>query len=147
LPAIDEAFSADDIRRCHANGEYTAAMFETVFRAADQLYETFLRSFEATPGHRSPENRYDAYLYRLALAVMIYAFWWIRSDSSLSKSLEPAGHESVDLGLAVYGTYFAGLITEDAKARWMHDNLSTALRMIGARQGLGIADIGSDPRP
>jgi hypothetical protein len=145
LPEIAEAFSADEIRRCRTNGQYTMAMFETVFGAADQLYETFLESCDVTPGHLSPEHRYDAYLYRLALAVMIYALWWIRSGSQLPKRLDRARNDFIDLGFAVYGTYFAGLITEDAKARWMHDNLSAALRMIGARQGLEMA--GSSPNP
>jgi hypothetical protein len=69
--------------------------------------------------------------------VIIYALWWIKSGSQLPKRLDRARNDFIDLWLAVYGTYFAGLITEDAKAQWMHDNLVGALRMIGASQGLG----------
>jgi hypothetical protein len=43
--------------------QYTTAMFEKIFGAADQLYETFLAPHEATLGHLSEKHRYDAYLY------------------------------------------------------------------------------------
>jgi len=138
LPEIAEIFTADEIRRCRTNCRYTTEMFEKIFGAADQLYETFLQPYDVKPGHLSIEHRYDAYLYRLALGIIIYALWWIRSGSQLPKRLDRARNDFIDLGFAVYGSYFAGLITDDAKARWMHDNLVAALRMIGARHGPGM---------
>lgn len=137
LPEIAEVFTADEIRRCRTNNTYTTEMYEKIFGAADQLYEALLEPHEGTPGHCSVEYRYDAYLYRQALAVIIYALWWIKSGSQIPKRLDRARNDFIDLWLAVYGTYFAGLITQDAKARWMHRNLVGALRMLGARQGLG----------
>lgn len=137
LPEIAEIFTADEIRRCRTNARYTTAMFERIFGAADQLYETILEPHEGTPGHRFDEYRYDAYLYRQALAVIIYALRWIKSGSQIPKRLDKTRNDFIDLWLAVYGTYFSGLITNDAKARWMHENLVGALRMIGARHGLG----------
>lgn len=139
LPEIAEIFTADEIRLCRTNCRYTMGMFEKIFGAADQLYETFLQSCDVSPGHLSIEHRYDAYLYRMALGIVIYALWWIRSGSQLPKRLDRARNDFIDLGFAVYGSYFTGLITDDAKARWMHDNLSAALRMIGARHGPRVA--------
>ncbi len=97
LPEIAEAFTDDEIRRCRTNARYTTAMFEKIFGAADQLYETFLKPYESTPGHRSNEHRYDAYLYRQALAVIIYALWWIKSGSQLPKRLDRARNDFIDL--------------------------------------------------
>jgi hypothetical protein len=125
LPEIAEAFSTDELRRCRTNGRYASAMLEDIFGAADQIYETLLEAHDATPGHLS--HRYDAYLYRYALAILVYALWWIRNGSQAPKRLDRARNDFVDLGFAVCGSYFDGLMTDDAEARWMHDNLSAAL--------------------
>lgn len=135
LPEIAEIFTAGELRRCRTNTRYTTAMFEKIFGAAEQLYETFLQGVESTVGHLSDEHRYDAYLYRQALAVIVYALWWIKNGSQIPKRLDRANNDFIDLWIAVYGTFFAALITNDAKARWMHDNLSAALKMVGGRLG------------
>lgn len=139
LPEIAEIFTTDELRRCRTNARYTTAMFEKIFGAADQLYDTFLESVESAAGHLSDEHRCDAYLYRQALAVIVYALWWIKNGSQTPKRLDRANNDFIDLWIAVYGTYFAGLITEDAKAQWMHDNLSAALKMVGGRLGPELA--------
>lgn len=143
LPEIAEAFTADEIRRCRTNTRYTTAMFEKIFGAADQLYETFLGLHGGTPGHLSEEHRYDTYLYRQALAVIIYALWWIKNGSQIPQRLDRANNDFIDLWLAVYGTYFAGLITEDVKAHWMHDNLSAALNSIAESLSLSLVGLSS----
>lgn len=142
LPEIAEIFSADELRRCRTNVRYTPAMFEKIFGAADQLYETFLEAHDATPGHLSREHRYDAYLYRHALGIIIYALWWIRNGSQMPKRLDRARNDFIDLGLAIYATYFAGLMTDDAKALWMHDNLLAALTGVSEQLGLKLAGLG-----
>lgn len=135
LPEIAEIFTADEIRRRRINRGYSTEMFEKIYGAADQLYETFLQSYGVELNCFSIKNRYDAYLYRLALGIVIYALWWIRNGSQIPKRLDRVRNDFIDLGFAVYGSYFAGLITGDAKARWMYENLIAALRMIGARHG------------
>lgn len=132
LPEIADIFSKEEIRRCRTNERYTTAMFEKIFGAADQIYETLLEGHDATPGHMHLDHRVNAYLYRYALAIMIYGLWWIRTGSQIPKRLDRVRNDIIDLGIAVCGTYFNGLMTEDAKARWMHANLSAGLKMIGA---------------
>src|ERR1700723_3465377 len=55
LPESAEIFTADELRRCRTSTRYTTAMFEKIFGAADQLYETFLETIESTAGHLSEE--------------------------------------------------------------------------------------------
>ncbi|MGO4123798.1 hypothetical protein AB4Z01_05330 [Inquilinus sp. YAF38] len=78
-----------------------------------------------------------------SLAILIYALWWIKNGSQAPKRLDKARNDIIDLSFAVYGTYFAGLMTDDAKAHWMHDNLSTALIAVGARLGMVVAEASS----
>lgn len=139
LPEIADIFSSDEVRRCRTNDRYTPAMFEKIFGAADQIYETLAEGHGAASGYLLSEYRYDAYLYRYALAIIIYALWWIKNGSQAPKRLDKARNDIIDLSFAVYGTYFAGLMTDDAKARWMHDNLSAALKSLGA--GVGPAPL------
>ncbi|KPH04467.1 hypothetical protein AOG23_32955 [Rhizobium acidisoli] len=76
--------------------------------------------YETSIGHVSPDHRYDAYLYRYALAIIIYSLWWIRNGSQLPQRLDKARNDFIDLGFAVYATYFDGFMTHDAKAGWMY---------------------------
>jgi len=57
-------------------------------------------------------------------------------DSNMLQTLEKARNDFIDLGFAVYGRYFGGLMTLDAKARWVHDNLIAGLAMIRSTHGI-----------
>jgi hypothetical protein len=135
LPEIAEAFATHEIRRFRAEERLTPSMHETFFRAADGIYETLLGSHQVGPAHLAEEHRSNAFLYRVALAIMVYAMWWIRNGSQLPKRMDKARNDIIDLNFAVYGTYFAGLMTDDAKARWMFGQLTQAIRIVGGRTG------------
>lgn len=141
LPEIADIFTAAEIRRCRTNERYTPDMFSKIFGGADQIYETLLGIYVDVPSHLSTTHRFNAYLYRYALAVMIYALWWIRTGSQMPKRLDRVRNDLIDLGFAVYGTYFTGLLTDDVKAQWMHANLSAALHGVGENLGIELSGL------
>lgn len=137
LPEIADIFTAEEKRVCRTSYKYTPTMMEKIFGAAEQLYEEFMGRYEFSGGYVSPDHYYDAYLYRHALAIIIYSLWWIRNGSQLPKRLDKARNDFIDLGFAIYATYFDGFLTQDAKAHWMYSNLHGALKALGARH-LGL---------
>lgn len=139
LPEIADVFSPSEIRLCRTNGRYTLEMFGKIFGAADQLYEYFAVRHGIVTYSAKSRDRYDSYLYRQGLATIIYALWWIRNGSQAPKRLDRVRNDIIDQQFAVYGTYFSGLLTEDAKASWVHHNLREALKMIYAVDGLSAA--------
>jgi hypothetical protein len=136
LPEMAEIFSAHEIRLCRTDSRYTMEMFEKIFGAANQLYEHFSEQHGVVTYPESSQDRYDSYLYRQGLAKVIYALWWIRSGSQPPKRLDRVRNDIIDLQIAVYGTYFSGLLTDDQKAGWMHHQLREGLKMIHAIDGL-----------
>ena len=136
LPEIAQIFSAHEIRLCRTNGRYTMEMFEKIFGGADQLYEYFSRQRGLVTHPEASGDRYDSYFYRQGLATMIYALWWIRTGSQPPKRFDRVRNDIIDLQIAVYGTYFSGVLTDDKKAGWMHHQLVEGLKMIHAIDGL-----------
>lgn len=136
LPEIADMFSAHEIRLCRTNARYTTEMFEKILGAAEGLYEFFSEARGVLTHPEQSRARCDSYLYRQGLVTVIYALWWIRSGSQPLKRLDRVRNDIIDMQFAVYGTYFSGLLTEDQKAGWMHQNLREALKMVCAIDGL-----------
>jgi len=134
LPGIAAIFTAEEVRLCRTNGRYTVGMSGKIFGSADQIYESLIEA-RRKDAPLSESERIDAYLYRYALAMMIYALWWIRTGNQKPKRLERLRNDMIDLSFAVYGTYFDGLLTNDSKCNWMYANLSGALNMARASAG------------
>lgn len=135
LPEIADIFSTHEIRLCRTNARYTTQMFEKIFGAAEGLYEYFSEARGVVTHPERSQARYDSYLYRQGLVTIIYALWWIRSGSQPPKRLDRVRNDIIDMQFAVYGTYFSGLLTEDRKAGWIHQNLREALKMVYAIYG------------
>ncbi|MEP7456025.1 hypothetical protein [Phyllobacterium sp. SB3] len=132
LPEMSEQmFKPQHLRIIRQNSRYTPEMFSSIFGAADQIWETLSDGGErrSTPSGFA-ENKTHTYLYRYALALVIYLLWWIRNGNQAQKRLDRARNDLIDLSFAVYGTYYEGLMTSDKKAGWMYENLRLALNAI-----------------
>lgn len=136
LPEIAEIFSEHEIRLCRMNARYTTQMFEKIFGAAEGLYEYSSQERGVVTHPERSQARYDSYLYRQGLVTITYALWWIRNGSQPPKRLDRVRNDIIDMQFAVYGTYFSGLLTEDRKAGWIHQNLREALRFLYVIYGL-----------
>lgn len=126
LNEVAEIFTADEIYRCRTRSPYTGEMTEKVFRSAFALYETFVEQDGRVPV-LPPYYAIQTYYYRLALGTMLHCLWWIRNGSQPVKRPARLRNDFIDLGLAIYATYYDDLLTDDAKAAWMYRELSNAL--------------------
>jgi hypothetical protein len=128
LPEMAAVYTADEIRRFRTEGEMTPPMLEKIFGSAEQICETLF----ASDGRTAPTNarlRFDTFLYRMSLAIMVYMIWWIRNGNQIPKRYDRANNDFIDLSFIVHATYFDGFMTQDAKARWMCTQLAGALRI------------------
>ncbi|NVN09808.1 hypothetical protein [Nguyenibacter vanlangensis] len=132
LPEMaEQMFAPQQLRIIRMNTRYPEDMFSSIFGAADQIWET-LSSVDSRHNWTSEfdEFKNHTYLYRYALAIVIYLLWWIKNGSQNQKRLDRVRNDLIDLSFAVYGTYFEGLMTADKNAEWMHQNLYLALDAI-----------------
>ena len=136
LSDIAAIFTPDELRRCRAKAPYTAEMTAKVFRSAFALYETFVEQDGRLPV-LDPVYAVQTYYYRLALGTMLHCLWWISNGSQPIKRLERIRNDFIDLGLAVWATFYDDLLTADAKATWIYRELCNALRFAEskAREG------------
>jgi hypothetical protein len=126
LSEVAEIFTVDEIRRCRTQAPYTGEMTAKVFRSAFALYETLTEQDGRLPV-LPPKYAIQTYYYRLALGTMLHCLWWIRNGSETIKRPARLRNDFIDLGLAVWATYYDDLLTADVKAAWMYRELSHAL--------------------
>src|ERR1700722_18550377 len=135
LPEMaEQMFASEQLRIIRKNTRYTLDMFSSIFGPADQIWET-LSGGDPHQIRSSglKEFRTRTYLYRYALAIVIYLLWWIKNGNQAQRRLDRTRNDLIDLSFAVYGTYYEGLMTADKKAEWMHQNLFIALDAIGQK--------------
>jgi len=127
-------FTVEEVRRIRTEQKYTPEMTAKTFGAAGEIYEVLceLRGY----GPHTRPTMFNAYLYRFALGMCLYLIWWIRHGNQTSKKKERVRNDVVDLGIAVTASYFDGLLTNDAKARWLYDELRSALAFVTAADAL-----------
>lgn len=135
LPEMaEQMFAAEQLRIIRRNMRYTQDMFSSIFGAADQIWETLSGGNpDQIQSSRLKEFKTRTYLYRYALAIVIYLLWWIKNGNQAQKRLDRTRNDLIDLSFAVYGTYYEGLMTADKKAEWMHQSLFLALNAIGQK--------------
>lgn len=133
LPEMaEQMFTSYELKIIRSGKPYTSNMYENIFGATEQIWETFAPLMNAAPMELDPQSKLEAYFFRLSFAFVVYALWWISKGGQTTKRLERARNDIIDLSFAVYGTYFDGLLTDDRKAYWMHFQLSMGLKMLGA---------------
>jgi hypothetical protein len=70
-----------------------------------------------------PKNFDDGcnlYLFRFALCAHIWLLEWVAKGSNEQSNADRVRNDLIDLHVAVYGTYFDGLMTGDGKMAYIH---------------------------
>ncbi|TPL05816.1 hypothetical protein FJ938_14470 [Mesorhizobium sp. B2-4-14] len=131
LPEMEEQmFTKAEIRIIRTSRQYPAAMMETIYGAAMQIWETLAHTY-GLPWQDLGDNRIArTYLFRYALGLVIHLLWWISSGSQPVRRMDRMSNDMIDLSFCVYASYFDGFMTADEKARWIHANLVAALEAI-----------------
>lgn len=131
LPELANMFTPDELGRCRRKEKYTPAMTQKVFGAAFGIYEQLVEIDPRVP-LLPPRHAVETFYYRFALGAILHGIWWIRNGSQPISKTERLRNDYVDLGLASCATYYDGLMTNDAKAAWLHNELVNALKFARA---------------
>ncbi|MGO4352590.1 hypothetical protein AB4Z25_11715 [Rhizobium sp. RAF36] len=123
----EQMFNRQEVRIIRRAGKYTEKMVLTIFGAALQIWETLAGHYEIEWEGLDETVVCRAYLFRYALGIVINLLWWIRGGSQAVVRMDRMSNDLIDLGFAVYATYFDGLFTRDEKAAWVHANLVAAI--------------------
>ncbi|MCF1464046.1 hypothetical protein FS827_22335 [Agrobacterium vitis] len=123
----EQMFNRQEIRIIRTAGKYTEEMVLTIFGVALQIWETLAGHYEIEWEGLDETVVCQAYLFRYALGIVINLLWWIRGGSQAVVRMDRMSNDLIDLGFAVYATYFDGLFTRDEKAAWVHANLVAAI--------------------
>ncbi len=133
MPDMATMFTPGEIRRCGTSMSYTPQMGEKIFAAADQICDGLFKRHPEKPRRPSNRSRPNIFLYRYALATVLYLMKWIGSGSQVLRNRARIRNDFIDLNFATYGTFFNGLMTADRNAQIAHGELRHVLRLRGAR--------------
>ena len=137
LPAIlaDIAgiLSPEEVRACRKGTPYQKPMFEKVLAATNRMCDNLFGAHPGKPRRPSRKSRVNTFLFRHSLAAVLYLLDWIREGGQLDKRRDRVRNDLIDLNFATYGTYFNGVMSDDAKLRVFHEELRIVLRLLGAR--------------
>jgi hypothetical protein len=133
FPEMQESmFTKDELRRCRTNAGYTSVMVGKILHSTQQIFEMLLRVHPVRPRGATRRARKDMFLYRYALATVLYFVRWIRSGSPMNRNAEKVRNDFIDLNFATVGTYFNGLMSVDKRALDVHLELRVVLERLGA---------------
>ncbi len=130
---VDTMFTGSEVAEVRAGKGYGADLISKFFDIADYLALRFYKAHPQRPRPPSRRSRYDAFLYRYAMAGLIYFLSWVKDGSQMKKAADKLRNDMVDISFATYGTYFNGVMTEDKRVRALQLELRVVLEQVGAR--------------
>lgn len=134
MPEMQEQmFTPAEVQACRAGKPFSPAMIAKILGSTEQISEMLYSVHPKKPRQPSRRARMDAFLYRFALATVLYVLRWIGNGSQLGRSHSKVRNDFIDLSFATLVTYFNGLMTDDKNARSLHWELRHVLTMLGAR--------------
>ena len=140
MPDMQSMFTQSEIKRCRNAGGYTLVMAQKIFAATDQICDDLFRRHPEKPRLPSRRARRDTFLYRYSLATVLYLLRWIRTGSRPLQRSDRVRNDFIDLNFATYGTYFNGVMTEDALTRDIHLELRYVLEMQRVRMPIDYVE-------
>ncbi len=126
-------FTSEEIAHIRAGKPYTLDLVRKVLEVVDVLAETFYRRHPERPRLPHRRARFHGFIHRHALAALLYFLRWVREGSPLEKAAKKVRNDIVDVSFATYGTFFNGVMTDDAKVRELHMELRVVLSETPAR--------------
>lgn len=126
------ALTAADISAIRGGPVVPPDILRRVFSIALDVAEGFRQTFEPPLPPPSLKMRNRDFLFRVGLAMTCSGLEWVRTGSPDKVKAEKVRNDYVDGMLSVYGTFFNGLMTGDAKLQRTHALNRHLLKAIGA---------------
>ena len=99
----------------------------------DGCFANLYRRHHARPRLPHRRARFNGFIHRHALAALLYFLRWVREGSPLEKAAKKVRNDIVDVSFATYGSFFNGVMTDDAKVRELQMELRVVLGESPAR--------------
>jgi hypothetical protein len=144
MAEFSQRFTAQELRAMR-QGQPTAAIFEKFMEWVELMA---IHVFQQRPeiARPSPERLVDHFAYRNALSLGVLMISHLR-DGRVSRKPARARNDAIDVLLAAYGTYFDGVMSEDALTNEAFHVARDLLGAAGATIGGHYLEHFGSPRP
>lgn len=117
---VADAYTEDERRLLRTGRPFTNVMIEklivSVLRIAITMFDGHPSIQHLPPRHELP----NTFIFRAALCVYLLALDWISVGSAKGARAETIRNDMIDVTFAAYATYFDGLLSNDGKAKRIH---------------------------
>lgn len=124
--AMFESLTRADVAAIRGATVVPPDILSRVFGIAFDVADGLRRSLDPPVAAPRPKDMTQDFLFRVGLGITSSFLEWVRTGSEMSVKPEKIRNDHVDMMLSVYGTYFNGVMTADAKLRRVH-SLNRAL--------------------
>lgn len=131
IDEIANTYSMNEIRALRTGAALSDRMLA---RTHQNLMAIVSGLFENHPkAHKLPPSRElgNTYIFRIALCTYVWALRWIAVGGTGKTKPENLRNDMIDTSFVVYGTFFDGLLTDDAKAKELFGELHWWLATLG----------------
>lgn len=125
-------FSPSELKRIRTNDLWTEDMGEKFRKLTEESTLTSFTKHPDKPLIPKSKHLINHFLYRYTLTYLIYMLRLVEKGA-LSRKVERARNDVVDIMFATYATYFNGLMSGDDEASTIHLIARTILKAGGAR--------------
>jgi hypothetical protein len=123
-----KAYTRAELDVLRTDRPYTPKMVDKI---AERIVALTVRFFENHPDKITPPTAAElpyAYMFRLAACAYLQALRRIRDGGAGSITAEKVANDIIDATFVVLATYFQGLLSQDAKANELYQNVKHVLK-------------------
>jgi len=128
-----QSLTAGDISAIRGSSLVPPDILLRIFSIASDLAEGFRQSFPNPIVAAQGKSRTSDFLFRVGLAMTCWFLDWVRTGGPTSVKPEKIRNDYVDAMISVYGSYFNGIMTGDAKLQRVGSLNRHLLEVLGAR--------------
>jgi hypothetical protein len=133
LSAVDTVLGRGAISEIRGKNTLSPDFTQNFLLAVDYMYDGFIKRHPKKPRRMHGVHRINHFAWRYALAANLLTKRYVQDGSNLPSDESKIVNEITDATFAVYGTYFNGVMSSDAKLNQLYIELELILRRLGAR--------------
>jgi hypothetical protein len=113
---------------------FTPEMHEKLVDNIFDLAKRFFDSYPVPLKYPPATKAANSFIFRFAICVHVLALKWLHVGVTTQTNPRKFRNDAIDATIAVFATYFDGLLTNDAQALQLHKNASLLLKQFFVRQ-------------
>ncbi len=129
--AMATALTPQDVSAIRTNRPVSSGILGRVFEIADGMSNGFRSQLENPIPRELGKKFGDDFLFRVGIGVTASFLEWVRTGSPQIVKSEKIRNDYVDSMLAVFGTYFNGVMSGDKRLQAVHSLSRTLLQIRG----------------